>query len=233
VGHSHHWSHHTIGPIQTNCYVLGTSDNAILFDPGGPEAEQIARQLLEKEIEIKHVFVSHGHYDHLGWAHTVQKVVEGAKVYLHIDEKPIYEVYLDKLKFYGVNKQELREPDIWITDKQTIKVSGYEFQIIHTPGHSPGSATYRLTNLPEHNNFPSPINIDTTFVGDCLFQGSIGRVDLEFGDPSKMKSSLLRLMNELPSHSQILPGHGNTTTMEFELKNNPFLLALQRNIDIF
>ena len=214
------WNHHNIGPIQTNCFIISKkAKEAVLFDPGGPEAVQLTRKLKATGVEIKHVLVTHGHFDHLGWATDVQKEVEGAKVYLHEAEKECYEEFQDILPQLGYTSVELREPDVWITEGQTIHASGLKFRVLHTPGHSPGSVTYILDG--------------DAYVGDCIFKGSIGRVDLPFANPEDMKKSLLRLMNELSPAIQLYPGHGEFTSMGFELDNNPYLIALKEGRSLF
>jgi len=204
-----------------------------MLDPGGEEAVAIAQELKEQGIEVKHVLVSHGHFDHLGWAAEVQDVVEGATVYLHEDEQPNFEYFLDQMPAYGLDPVDIREPDVWIRDKQVLELSDYRFEVIHTPGHSPGSATYRVVDTPTETDYiPLQAN-HSAFVGDCLFQGSIGRVDLPYSDPNAMITSLKRLMEELDDTTSIYPGHGNDSTMGIELRNNPYLLAIQRGVPIF
>ena len=220
MGHPLFWDHHVIGPVQTNCYILANDmSEAVLVDPGGPESVDIVRELKNREIEVKHVLVTHGHFDHLGWATEVQKASEGARVYLHIDEKESYEVFQSWLPRMGYSGVELREPDVWLKEGDTIRVSELNFSVMHTPGHSPGSVTYVLGN--------------DAYVGDCLFQGSIGRTDLPYSDPHAMENSLKRLMNEINPSSRVLPGHGDLTTMSTELISNPFLKALQAGLSIF
>ena len=224
------WEHHVIGVLNTNCYVFGDPKNAIMIDPGGDEAITIAKDLMKKEIEIKHVLVTHGHFDHLGWAWEVQKICEGANVYLHEGEKESYEPFLDRLK-----NIEIRQPDIWLKNSEILKLGKYEIEVLHTPGHSPGSVVYKLISMPNEidlDYIPLTSN-NSAFVGDCIFEGSIGRVDLPFSNPENMAESLKYLIKELNSETVIYPGHGNITNMNRELLNNPYLLALQRGIQFF
>ncbi|MHA2090747.1 MAG: MBL fold metallo-hydrolase [Candidatus Kariarchaeaceae archaeon] len=225
------WNHHTIGPVSTNCYIFGKAHDAVMVDPGGPEAVKIAMQLLEKEIVINHVLVTHGHFDHLGWAPEVQKAVEGAKVYLHRDEKPSYEDFINVMPSYGLPRVELREPDVWIKDNELLNISDLSIRVLHTPGHSPGSVTYHLETIQDvvKQTLPSL----SAFVGDCIFEGSIGRVDLPYANPDDMISSLKRLVSDLPAITTLFPGHGNFTTVQRELDHNPFLRAINQNIPIF
>ncbi len=204
-----------------------------MLDPGGDEAISIAKNLSDRGIEIKHVLVSHGHFDHLGWAAEVQDVLQGARVYLHEGEKEAYEPFLDAMRHYGLDPGIIREPDVWVRDHQILDLSGYKFEVIHTPGHSPGSATFKLVDLPEDETSMYLQRDHSAFVGDCLFEGSIGRTDLPFASPDDMVTSLKRLMDELDGQTQIFPGHGNFTQMDREMTNNPFLLAIQRGISFF
>lgn len=190
---------------------------AILIDPGGPEARTIALELKTQDIEVTHVLVTHGHFDHLGWAPEVQKVIEGAKVFLHRDERDIFEQFLDMTRFFGIKTPEpLREPDVWLSDGQVLELSGIRIRVVHTPGHSPGSVTYVIEDVKE------------AYVGDCIFKGSIGRVDLPFSSPSKMATSLKRLLKELSPQFHLFPGHGPDTTLKEEIEHNPFLIALKK-----
>ncbi|MFV2014085.1 MAG: MBL fold metallo-hydrolase [Candidatus Heimdallarchaeota archaeon] len=231
--HNHHlWEHHVIGYVSTNCYVFGKQEEAVLVDPGGPEVTSIVKKLQEKEIEIKHVVVTHGHFDHLGWAADVMKLVEGAKVYLHEAEKPAVEPFLDRMvKQWGLPPCELREPDVWVREDNILDMAGLKYKVIHTPGHSPGSAVFQLLSKKEGHS--TNLNLDSAFVGDLVFQGSIGRFDLPFSDGEDMKASLIKLMEILPKHSELFPGHGNITDMGTELESNPYLLAIKRNVPFF
>jgi len=224
------WEHHVIGPIQTNCYVFGKREAAVMVDPGGPEAADIARRLIQEEVEIKHVLVTHGHFDHLGWAPDVQKVVEGAKVYLHEDEKPAYEPFIKRMPAMFGLALEIREPDVWITENQVLDLDGLKFKIVHTPGHSPGSVVFEYTPESKNNDYLAE---NSFFVGDLIFQGSIGRVDLPFSDPNDMQQSLAKIMDYIPPPSDLFPGHGSLTTMEAELSSNPYLQALQSGQSVF
>ncbi len=212
------WQHHVIGPLQTNCYILANQmSEAILIDPGGPEAIQIVHDLSRQGISVTHVLVTHGHFDHLGWAPDVQKAVEGARVYLHVDEKDVFEQFFDMMRFFGMKKPEtLREPDVWIKDDQVLDLSGIKIRVLHTPGHSPGSVTYVLQESRE------------AYVGDCIFKNSIGRVDLPFSDPNLMIQSLTNIITHLSDDYHLFPGHGPDTWLRDEKRSNPFLLALQR-----
>lgn len=226
MGKSHYgfWQHHVIGPVQTNTYILSPDGHqAVLFDPGGPEAVDIVKQLQHQNIEISAVLCTHGHFDHLSWASEVQDATDGAKVYLHEGEKDSWEYFHDWLGQFGYNVH-LREPDVWVSDKQVLDVAGISFEVIHTPGHSPGSATFVVKDAFE------------AYVGDVIFKQSIGRTDLPFASPQQMEKSLQFLMDYLPKIHEsmtLYPGHGEFTSIDVELRTNPFLLALKQGRSIF
>lgn len=210
---------HPIGPVVTNCYVFGNSKEAIMLDPGGPQAVDIAKSLVSSGVEIKHILVTHGHFDHLSFATEVKKVLKDAKIYLHKEEKPYYESYHAWMSNYGMQPTKLDEPDVWMGEN-TLDLAGFKIDVIHTPGHTPGSVVFDI------------IGENTAFVGDLLFKGSIGRTDFPFCDTEKMQQSLARVM-ELDDDTRIYPGHNETTIMGQEKKENAFLLAIQRGIPIF
>ena len=211
---------HTIAPIGTNCYVFGNSDDAIMLDPGGPQAVEIAKSFLNKGTEIKHILVTHGHFDHLSFSSEVKNMLNGAKVYLHQDEKPYYESYHNWMSKYGISPPKLFEPDVWLKE-EIIDIAGLKIEVIHTPGHTPGSIVYDI------------IGEKVAFVGDLLFKGSIGRTDFPFSDPVKMEKSLMKIMDKIDDNTVIYPGHNEKSRMDYERRENSFLLALQRGIPIF
>jgi glyoxylase-like metal-dependent hydrolase (beta-lactamase superfamily II) len=233
MSHSHSlWEHHVIGYVATNSYVFGKKEEAVLVDPGGPEVTSIVKKLIENEIEVKHVVATHGHFDHLGWAADVMKLTEGAKLYLHEGEKPAVEPFLDRMvSQWGLPPCEMREPDEWVRENNILELAGMKYKVIHAPGHSPGSAVFQLIEKKE--DIATNLNIDAAFVGDLVFQGSIGRFDLPFSSAEDMKTSLVKIMDTLPRHSELFPGHGNLTDMGTEMDTNAYLLAIQRNVPFF
>ncbi len=199
-----------------------------MIDPGGPEAVKIAKELLDKGIQIKHILLTHGHFDHSSEAMAVSQLTDESQIYMHKSEKIAYEDFIDAMSLYGLQKTDTREPDVWIGGNQILKISNLEIEVLHVPGHSPGSVVYRY-QTPSENSNASKI----AFVGDCIFEGSIGRVDLPYSNSSDMLSSLKYLINELQIDTKIFSGHGNSTVMGIELQQNPYLLAIQNNQPIF
>ena len=222
------WEHNVVGPILTNCYVLGNKQEAIIIDPGGPEALAIADKLHDQGTQISHILATHGHFDHLSYCTEVKKMFADAKVYLHKAERDTYEDFINVMPVYGLQKTEVLEPDVWIEDNQVLNISGLSIKVMHTPGHSPGSAVFHL-----RGDEASIFSTNTAFVGDLIFESSIGRVDLPYSNSNHMLASLQRIMNELSPETMLFTGHGNESTMQKELLTNPYLLAIQKGIKIF
>lgn len=178
-----------VGPLSANCYIFGCARTkaAAIIDPGG-NASDINRQLSKDGLKAECVINTHGHYDHTGANREFC-----LPVFIH--KADVGEKAVDNLRFIG--------------DGDAIKVGDLSLEVIHTPGHSPGSVCLRCG--------------DILFSGDTLFAGSIGRTDLNGGSEEQMAESLARLVALVDSRTKIYPGHGPSTTMEQERKENPFL----------
>lgn len=187
-----------LGAYQTNCYLVwaDTADTCVVIDPGY-EAETVLAEAKRLGKAIEAILLTHGHFDHVG---AVRDIVAetGCKVYLceadlamptQLTAGPLY--YTD---LYG-------EGDV-------LKLAGLSFNVLHTPGHTPGSVCLLCE--------------DTIFSGDTLFWGSCGRTDLPGGSWAAIQKSLKRLA-ALPGDFKICPGHGDDTRLDFERKMNPYM----------
>ncbi len=222
------FSNAVIGPVSTNCFIFGKKSEAIMLDPGGPEVLQIVKQLSKKGIEIKHIIATHGHFDHISWASDVIKECRNAKLYLSEAEKVYYEDYHNWMVRYGITPPEIAKPDIWFKDNEILDIGGLRIEVIHTPGHTPGSSVIYIEKFINGND-----TVKVAFVGDLLFKGSVGRVDFPYSNADDMKLSLERIIEELDDDVLIYSGHGESTTMLSEKNANPYLLAIQKGIPIF
>ncbi len=196
-----------LGPLQTNTYVLWdeTSRESLVIDPAD-EPDTILDFITQKGLSLRYIFLTHAHFDHVG-ALPELKEQTGAPVILHRDELYIYEAARDMAAFWGYEIGPLPEPDRLIQDEEKIELGGNHFQVLHTPGHSPGSVCLYGDGM--------------VFTGDTIFAGSVGRTDFEGGDINKLRDSFQRLM-QLPPETQVFPGHGPSTTIGRERTDNPF-----------
>ncbi|MCX7794529.1 MAG: MBL fold metallo-hydrolase [Thermodesulfovibrionales bacterium] len=196
-----------VGPLQANCFIVWDekTGEAIVIDPGD-EPDRIMNFLEENRLKVKYILCTHAHFDHVG-AVPELKVKTGAPVAIHSAEKEIYEGARDMAKFFGYDIDKLPEPDILLKDNDTLAVGGIEFRVLHTPGHSPGGLCLYGNGV--------------IFTGDTVFAGSVGRTDFYGGSINDLKDSFKKILS-LPSGTRILPGHGPETTVEEELRENPF-----------
>ncbi|MDI6799510.1 MAG: MBL fold metallo-hydrolase [Actinomycetota bacterium] len=199
-----------VGGIGTNCYIVGSSSKeAAVIDPGA-NADLIMAALKEEGLKAKTIILTHGHYDHIG---AVKDLVEKtcAKVCLHGQDGILLAKPGGNLStLFGRAATfdfEIREVD----DGDVIELGDLSFEVIHTPGHTPGSISLKLDDL--------------LFTGDLLFAGSVGRTDFPYGSYEVLKESLERVAS-LPDEVKVLPGHGDPSTIGREKISNPFLLEI-------
>lgn len=188
----------TGGALQTNCYIVWKESNeeCVVIDPGF-DATEILVQLRTHGKKVQAILLTHGHFDHVG---GVKELAEetGCKVYLHRGD-----LDLPSQLTQGV----IPATDNY-SDKDTLSLAGLSWQVLHTPGHTPGSVCLLCENV--------------IFAGDTLFAGSCGRTDFPGGSFAQMQDSLNRLA-AMQGDYHVLSGHGQATTLETERQTNPFM----------
>lgn len=195
--------------FSANTYLLiDDLNNVIVIDPGFPGSD-LTNQLLAQGMNVKAILLTHTHYDHM---RGVIPLVEAFKC-------PVYAHHLDVLLFENENfhkfytdADNLKLPNniITVENDETLTILNMEIKVIHTPFHTRGSVLYVIPAL------------NSVFSGDTLFKGSIGRLDLFGSAPLELTSSL-ETIKKLPKSFNVFPGHGDATTIEAELKSNPYL----------
>lgn len=185
-----------LGELDTNCYLVeGDDGHAVVIDPAA-RGEEIARRLEENGLTLDAVLLTHAHFDHLGGLKELCRLT-GAPVYLHAADRAI----VDVMSRGRMTEDPLPYP-------AAVEAAGLVFQVLHTPGHSPGSVCLLAGNV--------------LFSGDTLFAGTCGRTDLPGGSEEEMLRSLRRLAS-LSENYDVLPGHGPPSTLSWEGKTNPCL----------
>jgi glyoxylase-like metal-dependent hydrolase (beta-lactamase superfamily II) len=198
-----------VGPLECNCYIVADekTKEAIIIDPGD-EAESILDRVRRLKLDIKLIFLSHGHVDHTAALSQVRKAT-GAEVAIHADDKvTLSDDYLSL--FIGVKKPKNIPPNRLLEDGDGIMVGGLSFRILHTPGHTPGGTCLYGEGV--------------LFSGDTLFNYGIGRPDLPGGDAENLLKSINNHLMILPDETKVYPGHGPETTIGAERRGNPFLV---------
>ena len=203
----------TVGPVQENCFVFRRdgSDAALIVDPGD-EAPRILAAVEDLGAKVEAILLTHTHFDHIGAVAPVAEAT-GAPVWVPEIEAP---VLADPMAWTppGFGPFEGYEADHTLNGGEKLELAGFEIDVIHTPGHSPGHVTF---SIPDEQ---------AIFSGDVLFQGSVGRVDLPGGDGPTLMESLRNLVESLPPETRVHPGHMGLTTLGAEKRSNPFLLQI-------
>jgi glyoxylase-like metal-dependent hydrolase (beta-lactamase superfamily II) len=202
-----------VSPFAENCYVCHDAGEAVLIDPGtATEAERSAvlDYITRNGLTVRHLLLTHAHIDHiLGCAFFAREF--GMKWKLHEADLPLLESAELQARMFGVELERPPTPDASLGEGQTIRFGTATWQILHTPGHSPGSVSF----YDEANGF--------VIGGDVLFQGSIGRTDLWGGSMPTLLNAIQRKLMPLPDDTVVYSGHGPETTIGAERRTNPFL----------
>jgi hydroxyacylglutathione hydrolase len=199
----------TNGMFAENCYIVAdtASGDAVLIDPG-EEAELFLRRLGTQGWTLRAVWLTHAHIDHVaGVARVVRDT--GVEVWLHPDDRELYDNVAAQAQWMGLSVEAPPPPDHALLPGKTMSVGSSSFEIRHVPGHSPGSVAL--------------VGEDIVFVGDALFAGSVGRVDLPGGDGETLLTSITNQLLTLPDEMIVYAGHGPSTTIGHERRTNPFL----------
>ncbi len=205
----------TVGPVQENCFVVRPQDasTAVIVDPGD-EPQKLLGAIDKLGIDIvEAILVTHTHFDHVGAVAPVAKAT-GAPVYCPELETEVLANIMDYVPWPGFGPFESYDADETVGGGETLELAGLAFEVLFTPGHSPGHVTYAVRDE------------DALFSGDVLFQGSVGRVDLPGGDWPTLLRSIESLVQGFPEHTTVYPGHMGITTLGRERATNPFLREL-------
>jgi hydroxyacylglutathione hydrolase len=206
----------TVGPVQENSYIVradASATAAVIVDPG-EEPDRLLRAAEELGVEIEAILITHCHFDHIGAVAPVARAT-GAEVFCPVIERP---VLADVMSWVppGFGPFESYEAEHTVAGGERLSLAGIDFDVVFTPGHSPGHVTYAASGL--------------LLSGDVLFQGSVGRVDLPGGDWATLERSIETLLKTFPADTVVYPGHMGVTTLGRERDANPFLSELRVDV---
>lgn len=199
-----------LGPFAANCYIVGSESTkeGMIIDPG-TMPEEIMKHVEELGLKIKIIVMTHHHMDHVG-ALAAVKEATSAEVAIHADDARYLRGGGPMSQIFGLS-QEAPSPDRLLKEGDVIDIGELHFQVIHTPGHSPGGIC--LLEMDE----------EVLFSGDTLFQFSIGRTDFPGGSHDRLIKNIMDKLMVLPDNTTVYTGHGPDTTIGIERKVNPFL----------
>jgi hydroxyacylglutathione hydrolase len=202
----------TVGPVQENCHIVRAagSDRAVIVDPG-EEAPRLIQAINDLGVTIEGILVTHTHFDHVGAVAPIAKATQ-SEVWCPELELPVLADIMSFVPWPGFGPFESYDAEHAVKGGETIELAGLSFDVVFTPGHSPGHVTYAVE--------------DALLSGDVLFQGSVGRTDLPGGDHPTLLASIAKLLDAYPDETTVYPGHMGITTLGRERATNPFLTEL-------
>lgn len=188
------------GSFATNCYVLEMGEEMVLIDPTGKANRFLG---LVQGHKLVAILLTHGHFDHIGAVDEIVKQA-GCPVYLHQEDWDLARS-TEVTSPTGMNAH-IASPIQPLNEGQ-MQIGNFRLEVIEAPGHTPGSVLLRFNQ--------------DCFCGDVVFEGSIGRTDLLYGNESRMRQTI-KMIKQLDPELKFYPGHGCTTTLAKELQTNPF-----------
>ena len=199
-----------VGPIQANCFIIGDEETnkGAIIDPGD-DAEIILKEAEKLGFDIDYIIATHGHFDHNAAVVGLKKTMPDVPFLVHEEDLFFVKESKESARKWGIVIDQVPDPDGYLKEGDRIEVGGIVLEVIHTPGHSPGGISL-LCN-------------EGVFVGDTLFQGSIGRTDFRKGSMYELKSSIRKKLYSLPDETRVLTGHGPETTIGEEKRSNMFV----------
>lgn len=195
-----------VSAFESNCYIVAdeNSKEGMIIDPGD-NADLILRTVNDLGLNIKYIFITHNHVDHVAAAAEVKKET-GAQILMHEEEDEKDSIIA---RMFGLNNPAPFTADQKLRGWEVIKVGSLKFDVMHTPGHTKGGMCL--------------IGEGICFTGDTLFKESIGRADFPGGDYEKLIESIKQRLMIFPDEIEVYPGHGPETTIGAERRSNPFL----------
>lgn len=202
-----------LGPVETNGYILWDESlkEAIVVDaPQGMTVKVKDFLNKHKDVVLKALLLTHGHWDHMGEAAKIQAM--GAKVYGHKGDQMLFETprVMSFTMPGGLDIQPVFI-DQYLEDGEKLTLLGETVEVRHAPGHAAGSLIYYFSKEGK------------AFSGDVIFAGSVGRTDLPGGSFETLKNSILKKIYTLPNETELYPGHGPSTLVSYEKVYNPYV----------
>lgn len=210
------------GPVETNTYFVISEGEALVIDPAW-DGERLARTFLDAhpDVRVTGIVCTHAHADHTGGVAGMRRVLGDAVPYIVSEVDAAYLARaVDAMRgLWGIESEVPPAPDRTVREGDRIRVGDVSFQVIETPGHTPGGIVL----------FAATEDGDIAFVGDTLFPGGCGRTDLEGGDDAAIMRSIAKLGAILPVDTRCCIGHGPSTTIARELEVNPLMGQVRRS----
>jgi len=198
-----------VGSLSANCWIVGKESvgEGLVIDPGG-NTETINRAIDETGLDIKIIVLTHGHSDHIAALRDIQEKT-GAEAAIHIEDADFLEGRGSYSSQFGISYRTPHPPERLLREGDEIDVGGMSFEVMHTPGHTPGSICL-LTDF-------------GIFTGDTIFRKGIGTTIMPGSSRPQLLDSIHKKLMTLPDETVIYPGHGRETTIGAERRDNPYV----------
>jgi glyoxylase-like metal-dependent hydrolase (beta-lactamase superfamily II) len=214
--------------FEQNCSIVWctATNEAAVVDPGG-DVDQILAAIAETKVNVTQILLTHGHIDHAAGADELRERLSAESdapvpvIGPHPDDRFLLQSLVEAGQRWGQTGCRNVEPDRWLAEGDRVTIGTVGFDILHCPGHSPGSVVYVYREAGDAGT-PGPARF--CFMGDVLFKGSIGRTDLPRGDHPQLLRSIFDKIIPLGDDVTFLPGHGPVSTVGAERRSNPFLV---------
>ena len=206
--------HLIAGPLQCNCTIIGDEETreAIVVD-GGDGADAVLARLDQLDLRAKYLVHTHAHIDHIREVGRLREATRSSAL-LHHDDLPLYHTLAEQAMWVGASETPaIVDLDAYLVDGEALQAGEVTMNVLHTPGHTPGSVCFELKQNGKH----------LILSGDTLFRGSIGRWDLGGTSMEDIVASIHRKLMDFNDDSVVVPGHGPFTTIGTERKQNPYL----------
>lgn len=201
-----------VTPFQQNCSIVwcDATNQAALIDPGG-DIDKILQKVNSLGVTLSKILLTHGHLDHVGGATELVTKINVPIIGPEKQDAFWLQSLSKQSEMFGFPKMQEFEPDQWLNDGDEIEIGNGKLKVIHTPGHTPGHVVF----VSEEDKL--------AFVGDVLFNGSIGRTDFPNGDHNTLIASIKNKLFPLGNDITFIPGHGPNSTFGYERKHNPYV----------
>lgn len=198
-----------LGTCSTNTYFVYRegSQDVVVIDPAD-YGEHIYESLQKNGFQVAAILLTHGHFDHI-WGCEKLRALSGVKVYANEAERDLLGDARKNISAQACRACTLHA-DEYLKDGDVLELAGITFQMIATPGHTPGGCCYYMEEA------------GMLICGDTLFEESVGRTDFPGGSMSTLVRSIKEKLFTLPDNTKCYPGHGGSTTIGYEKQNNPF-----------